>query len=88
MTRKKLNKKRILSNIAEARQELQDIESKIKSGKKFDEMDFEFVLRHACHHLNFAWNTRHVKTREYKNLSDKNFEKWGRFPVGMDTLIW
>jgi|GEM_PF-657496 len=76
----KLNWKIILYDITEAREQLEEIEAQIKEGKKISEGSFQVMLQHTYHHLNFAWNVRHVSTKKYANLSDKNFNKWSKFP--------
>ena len=75
----------VLSNIAEARHELESMESIIKK-KTFSEGELQVGLQHAYHHLNFAWNVRHVSTRRYAHLSDAEFRKWGKYPREIDKL--
>ena len=76
----KLNYDIIRSNISEAREELQKIESRIARNQSLDETDFQIAMQHAFHHLCFAWNIRHVATRRYAKLSTAEFEKWGQYP--------
>ena len=83
---KKLNWKIILSNISEAREELQSIESRIQSEKGFGEVEFQIALLHAYHHLNFAWNIRRVATKRYAHLTKKEFKKWGSYPKKIEDL--
>ena len=81
-----MNHKIILSNLQEAREELDKFEAKLNSQDKPDEVEFELSLRHAYHHLNFAWNIRNVETEKYKNLTDTDFREWSKFPNGFDDL--
>ncbi len=81
-----MNYEIILSNLREAREELDKLESKIKSSDKPDEIELELSLRHTYHHLNFAWNVRNLETEKYKNLTDTDFREWGKFPNGFDDL--
>jgi hypothetical protein len=81
-----MNHKIILSNLQEAREELDKFEAKLNSSDKPDEVEFELSLRHAYHHLNFAWNIRNVETEKYKNLTDTDFREWSKFPNGFDDL--
>jgi hypothetical protein len=78
MTR--LNWKIILSNIAEAREQLEEIEARVKNEKKPDEIELQILLEHAYHHLNFAWNIRHIPTKRYSKLSDGEFNQWSKIP--------
>lgn len=81
-----LNWEIIKLNISEAREELEKIEEEIKSSDKPSEIDLSLSLRHAYHHLNFAWNIRNKSNEEYSNITDKDFKQWGLFPCGMDSL--
>lgn len=77
---KRLNWKITLSNLAEAREQIEQIEERAKNGKKPSEIEFQIMLEHVYHHLNFAWNIRHTATTVYANLSDEEFNKWSRYP--------
>ena len=77
---KKLNWEIIASNIAEAREQLEAIESSAKDGKPPSEIEFRVMLEHAYHHLNFAWNVRRVSSERYRHLSHAEFNKWSKFP--------
>ncbi|HRH46028.1 MAG TPA: hypothetical protein PKY82_30575 [Pyrinomonadaceae bacterium] len=74
-----MNNKIILYNIQEAREQLEEIE-KLLNDENLSEVDFQIKLEHAYHHLNFAWNIRRAKTEKYQKLSNKNFNKWSKFP--------
>jgi hypothetical protein len=52
----------------------------IKAEEFPEEGAFKVQLQHAYHHLNFAWNIRRVRTRHYRNMTDKNFNRWSKFP--------
>jgi hypothetical protein len=83
--RKRLNWRIISYNLAEAREQIEQIESRIKSGKKPSEVELQIMLEHAYHHLNFAWNIRHEKTESYRHLTDENFNRWSKFPKEMKS---
>lgn len=76
----RLNWKIILSNIAEAREQLEEIEARVKNEKKPDEIELQILLEHAYHHLNFAWNIRHISSKRYSKLSDEEFNQWSKVP--------
>ena len=80
----KLNWEIILSNVAEAREQLEQIETRARDGRKPAEGELQVMLEHAYHHLNFAWNVRHVSTRRYSNLSDDEFNQWGKYPKELE----
>jgi hypothetical protein len=75
----KLNWRITLSNITEAREQLEEIEQRVKNGKAPHEGEFQVMLEHA-YHLNFAWNIRHVPTKRYASLTDEEFNQWSKFP--------
>jgi len=82
--RKRLNRKIIESNIGEAAQELQRLRDLASKGK-LNEAQLQVGLCHAYHHLNFAWNIRHVTTRQYRSLTQRQFERWGKYPSEIET---
>ena len=77
--RKRLNYVIIEGNLAEAIAQLQVLREDAKK-HKLGEVDFQIGLQHAYHHLNFAWHIRHVTTQQYKHLTTKLFNLWGRYP--------
>ena len=81
----RLNWKIVNRNIIEAREQLEEIERKLASGK-FSEGEFEVMITHAFHHLNFAWNIRRVTTKQYANLTSEDFNTWGEFPSDIELL--
>ena len=83
---KRLNWRIIESNIREAREELEKLESQIAKVRKPTEFELEFTLRHAYHHLNSAWNVRHTETSKYRHMTEYDFKNWGKFPRGFDDL--
>lgn len=76
----KLNWEIILSNIKEAREQLEEIENLIAQNETISEIELQIKLEHAYHHLNFAWNIRRKSSKKYAKLSDKEFNEWSKFP--------
>lgn len=81
---KNLNREVILSNVTEAREELEKIEAHVRSGDELTEGELWVMFGHAFHHLNFAWNARRVADEDYRNLTNKDFNEWGRFPTDIE----
>jgi len=80
-----MNWKIIACNLQEAHEQLQEIEQRI--GKKnYSEAELYIDLQHAYHHLNFAWNTRKAKTKEYSKMTETDFNRWSRFPKEIDAM--
>jgi hypothetical protein len=81
-TRARVNWNLVLSNIAEAREELQRLE-RIVAGRGEGRRSLgaiEVGLGHAYHHLNFAWRARKLSPARYKMITDSEFNRLGRFP--------
>jgi hypothetical protein len=81
---RKLNWEIVLSNLAEAREQLEEIELRVKAGNPPAEREFQIMLEHAYHHLNFAWNARRVTTERYSRLTEDEFNRWSKFPKELE----
>jgi len=78
---RRINWQIVLSNLTEAREELQQLEAMASDRNRRHEVKLEVGLSHAYHHLNFAWHIRHVKTSRYRHLTNQEFGRWGKFPT-------
>ena len=76
-SRKRLNLEIIESNLSEAIEELEVLRERASSGE-LNEADLRVRLCHAYHHLNSAWNIRHVCTSQYATLTQSQFRRWGK----------
>jgi len=83
---KRLNWRIILSNLEEAREQLEDIERRTKLRPRVSEEELQVFLQHVYHHLNFAWNARRVATARYANLTDGEFRQWGKYPKEIEKV--
>jgi hypothetical protein len=83
--RKRLNRAIIAGNLAEAIEELQKLHRRATT-KELNEAQLQVGLCHAYHHLNFAWNIRFVATSQYRTLTQKQFNRWGSYPTGIEEL--
>ena len=79
-----MNYQIISANIFFARDELENIAEKLSS-EDLTETEFRNMLQHVHYHLNLAWNTRHVSTNKYNERSEKDREKWGQYPSGIEN---
>lgn len=77
---RRINWRIVRSNLPEAREELQRLEAMAADPNDRSEVVLEIGLGHAYHHLNFAWHIRHIKTSQYRHLTNREFKRWGRFP--------
>ena len=86
MTRRRpFNRQIIQSNLAEAIEQLQELEREAANGTLGEE-ELQIGLQHAYHHLNFAWNVRRISTSQYASLTDAQFDKWGAYPAEIEQL--
>ncbi len=86
MIMKAINWETILSDIAEARDELQKIEAEVKAHKAPCVEELQARLQHVYRHVNFAWNCRHVSTARYAKMTDSEFKQWAAYPKGIETI--
>jgi hypothetical protein len=75
--KKRLSHRFIAINLAEALEELARLTLYASAGGLKEE-DFQIRLLHAYHHLNFAWNTRFVPDSGHRNMTKRQFHRWGR----------
>lgn len=80
----KLNWEIILSNLVEAREQIEEIEAKANGKMKPSEIELQIWIEHVYHHLNFAWNIRHKTTENYSKLSNSEFNEWSKFPKDIE----
>ena len=82
--KQRMNWSVILSNVREAREQLEQLEQDIKAGHDRSEGQLGVALEHAYHHLNTAWRARRVTTKQYANQTDAMFNRWGQFPTDFE----
>jgi hypothetical protein len=83
-SKNRMNWKIIAGEIREAREQLEEIEKQIEKKDYPAEVELQLSFEHAYHHLNCAWHIRRVRTKEYANLTDDDFNKWGQFPKDIE----
>ena len=74
----------IARNVAEAREQLEEIEARVKGGNPPEPVEFQIMMQHAYHHLHFAWNARYWTTRRYGHLTEEDFQAGGKQPTDLD----
>lgn len=83
--RKRMNRKLIESNLSEAIEELIELRDWVSNGK-LNQDKLQIGLLHAYHHLNFAWNVRHVSNTQHHSLMKTHFDRWGKYPSEIEDL--
>jgi len=53
---------------------------------RFSIFALKISLGHAYHHVNFAWNSRHVERARVIRCGDRDFNAWDRFPRQFKSL--
>ena len=53
---------------------------------EFDECRLYFGMEEAYHHVNTAWNCRHVAERRVWRCSEDDFREWEKFPLEFKGL--
>ena len=82
----RINRARVLTNLREAREQLEEIERRLESNEALPEAELQILLEHAYHHLNWAWNTRSITKSAYANFTDAFFNAWSRTPKDLEPL--
>ena len=84
--KRRLNRKIIASNLAEAIGQLEELRNSAASGGLSEE-ELTVGLCRAYHHLNVAWNIRFVPTAQYAKVTQRQFDRWGKYPSGIERLL-
>src|SRR4051812_39080551 len=84
--RRRMNWRVVRSNLEEAREQLESLEARAASSAKPSEAEMAIALEHAYHHLNFAWNARHVPDSMFRRLTNAQFNQWSRHPRELKPL--
>jgi len=81
-----MNKRFILSNLTEAKEELEKTIQAIQSEEDYDFGDFHDGMAHAYHHIDSAWNGREISDTEWKEYSDETFARLEKFPIDLPMI--
>ncbi len=73
------NRHHILFHLTDASEQITSLIEEVQKGA-LSEKDFRISLKHAYHHLNWAWNGRKARKEELEAISDQNFAEWRLFP--------
>jgi hypothetical protein len=82
---KRINWKSVACNIAEAREQLEQLEIALKQPQVRHEATLQIGLEHALHHLYFAWNVRKISTKSYRSMTNKEFNRWSKVPKDLEV---
>jgi len=80
-SQRRMNWKWVLSNLAEAREELQRLERLAsRPGARRTSIELEIGLGHAYHHLNAAWNGRRFSMARWRKITSRDYRMVSRWP--------
>lgn len=79
----KLNWEIILYNLKDVREQIDEIITLAEAGD-LDKINFQVKMEHAYHHLNSAWNIRHLGTKRYAKCAKKDFNEWSKYPRDLE----
>jgi hypothetical protein len=75
-----MNKESILSDLLEAREELDGMIEEVRKDTDFIFDSYYVQMQHIYHHLNTAWNSRKESEDRIERCSREDFENWRKFP--------
>jgi hypothetical protein len=80
-----INKAHVLSELKEAAEEL---ERTIRALKRagYGEAELSVAMEHIYHHLNTAWNAKHLSASRIRKQTDGDFNKWGAYPKDLPPM--
>ena len=75
-----MNTKYVRYNLQEAQEEIENILRQLQRGNEYPHAEFYSSMQHLIHHINIAWNTRHISELRTENASEADLVEWGKFP--------
>jgi hypothetical protein len=82
-----MNKEFVLSNLREAREEIDKTIEELESDPEYEEPEFLVAMMHLYHHVNFAWNARNSTQAQSADCSDGDFNRWGHYPTDLPLML-
>ena len=73
----------IVNNLRDVREQIDELVKLAEAGD-LDDVNFELKMEHAYHHLNFAWNIRHVPPDRASRCVAEDFNDWSMFPSDLE----
>jgi hypothetical protein len=82
-----MNKKFMLFNLREAKDQLLEIIRDIESDPEYEYGAYMVEMTHLYHHINTAWNARDASDDEVRECSEEDFFKWRQHPPGDEIYL-
>src|SRR3954465_11451539 len=75
-----MNHRVVLFHLREAAEELNRTTKEIARDPRYEETSLEAAIGHAYHHLNTAWNGRKQTDKQFRDCTDRDFNRFRKFP--------
>jgi hypothetical protein len=75
-----MNHRVVLFHLREAAEELNRTIEELARNRKYSGEALEVAMGHAYHHLNTAWNGRNQTDKQFRDCTDRDFNRFRRFP--------
>ena len=80
-----LNRRHILYNLEEARDEIDLVIRDLKRDGAYSEERFRRAMAHIVHHTNIAWNGRATR-QDIGDASEEEIREWSGYPTDLEPL--
>jgi len=80
-------KEHTIFQLEEAIEQLYKTVQALKSNPEYSSVDFKLDITHAYHHLNYAWNSRHLGAKRAWKAKESDFCKYRQMPEDLDLGI-
>jgi hypothetical protein len=81
-----MNREWVLHHLGEAQDEIASTIAEMQATPDYDYGEFWVAMQHLYHHLNTAWNSRDATPDQVENATDRDFNRWSRFPEDLPMM--
>jgi hypothetical protein len=82
-----MNRKAVVLHLKEAKEELDKTILQLENNRRFGAESLLVSMSHLYHHLNTAWNGREASAERHRECSQRDFDRWRKFPRNADLLL-
>lgn len=75
-----MNHRAVLFHLREAAEELNRLVEELALDRRYGEDSLEAAMGHMYHHLNTAWNGRNQTDKQDRDCTDRDFNRFRKFP--------
>jgi hypothetical protein len=81
-----MNHRVVLFHLREAAEELNRMVEELSQDSRYTEESLEVAMGHMYHHLNSAWNGRNQTSKQHRECTDSDFNRFRKFPKEQEFL--